>query len=747
MPSQRIILGIGLAILLLIGAASIGLDVKSRNDTAAVDHTIEVLKKIADVRLLLRRAESAARAFGLSGSDAFRDEYRMTSEAVVPAFDDLIASTQDNPDQARLLEETRPLVVRRIEIFGDMIRFRTAQDNSAIAALMARAEGRAVMLEISAKLDKAATDERRLFAIRDAKSKSNGRVLLAIDLAGVALILLLATFLTLATRRSRRELQDSLSVTRAANETLEAAVAERTEHLVTAHEQLRHSTDVLQNTFNSVAEAVLVINAKGEVLLANAAARQMLRYQDGMTVHQVRQLSVAYRADGVTRLTADEMPSAQVLRGEPFAEQEIVIRPTDGRAPLQLVVSGRPLRSASGAISGAALVYHDISASRETERKLQQSQKLDAIGKLTGGVAHDFNNMLTIITGTTETLVAGLQHLPTLQKTAELIDQAAERCTELIQHLLAFARRQPLQPRNVDINGTVLDMAKLLRPTLGEQIEINSILEPEETTSYIDPSQLANSVLNLAINARDAMPNGGKLMLETRNVVLDEAYAAANPEVLPGPYVMLAVSDTGTGMSKAVQDRVFEPFFTTKEVGKGSGLGMSMVYGFVKQSGGHIRIYSEEGHGTTIKLYLPPAHRQIAATAPAAAPLSGGSETILVVEDDTLVRNFVATQLQSLGYKTAAAPDARAAMVMIENGQPFDLLFTDVIMPGGMTGRQLADETIKRRPGIKVLYTSGYTDSAIVHHGRLGKDVLLLTKPYRKSQLAKMVRLALESDA
>jgi signal transduction histidine kinase/CHASE3 domain sensor protein len=746
MPSQRIILGIGLAILLLIGAASIGLDVKSRHDAAAVEHTIGVLRKISDVRLLLRGAESAARGFGLSGSDAFLNEYRTTSGAMVPAIDDLIASTRDSPDQVRLLEEAKPLVVRRIDIFGDMIKFRTADDSAAVAALIARGEGRAVTREINAKLDQVAANERGLLSVREANSTFNGRLLLAIDLAGVALILLLATLLTLETRRARRELQDSLSVTRAANESLEAAVAERTEHLVAAHEELRHSTEVLQNTFNSVAEAVLVINAKGEVMLANAAARQMLRYRDGMSVYQVRQLSTAYHADGVTRLTAEEMPSARVLRGQPFDEQEIVIRPADGRPPVHLVVSGRPLRSTSGAISGAALVYHDVTGSRETERKLQQSQKLDAIGKLTGGVAHDFNNMLTVITGTTETLVAGLQNSPTLQKTAELIDQAAERCSELIQHLLAFARRQPLQPRNVDINGTVLDMAKLLRPTLGEQIEINSILEQEETTSHIDPSQLANSMLNLAINARDAMPEGGKLLLETRNVVLDEAYAAANPEVLPGPYVMLAVSDTGSGMSKAVQDQVFEPFFTTKEVGKGSGLGMSMVYGFVKQSGGHIRIYSEEGHGTTIKLYLPPARKQIAAASPATAQLSGGSETILVVEDDALVRDFVATQLRSLGYKTITAADARAALIMIDNGQPFDLLFTDVIMPGGMTGRQLADETLKRRPSIKVLYTSGYTDNAIVHHGRLDAGVLLLTKPYRKSQLAKMVRLALGGE-
>jgi signal transduction histidine kinase/CHASE3 domain sensor protein/CheY-like chemotaxis protein len=747
MPSQRIILGIGLAILLLIGAASIGLDVKSRSDTAAVHHTLGVLTKISDLRLLIRESESAVRGFTLNGDPNLLNEYQESRDRIAPAFAGLTEAIGDHPAQTQLLKDTEALVARRLAVSNEVIRLLAAGDTAALATLRTKAEGRAAMTAIGANFDRLAVEEDRLLAVRSAESQLTGRILLAIDLAGVALILLLATLLTFATRRSRRELQDSLSVTRAANETLEAAVAERTEHLVAAHEELRHSTDVLQNTFNSVAEAVLVINAKGGVLLVNAAARQMLRYLDGMSVYQVRQLSVAYRADGVTRLTVDEMPSAQVLRGEPFEQQEIVIRPTDGRAPLHLVVSGRPLRSASGAISGAALVYHDISGSRETERKLQQSQKLDAIGKLTGGVAHDFNNMLTVITGTTETLVAGLQHLPTLQKTAELIDQAAERCSELIQHLLAFARRQPLQPRNVDINGTVLDMAKLLRPTLGEQIEINSTLDPEVTTSHIDPSQLANSVLNMAINARDAMPGGGKLLLETRNVVLDEAYAAANPEVLPGPYVMLAVSDSGTGMSKEVQDRVFEPFFTTKEVGEGSGLGMSMVYGFVKQSGGYIRIYSEEGHGTTIKLYLPPARRQTEAAAPAAAPLLRGWETIMVVEDDSLVRNFVAAQLQSLGYKTVAAADARAALVIIDNGQPFDLLFTDVIMPGGMTGRQLADETAKRRPGIKVLYTSGYTDNAIVHHGRLDKGVLLLTKPYRKSQLAKMVRRALTGEA
>jgi PAS domain S-box-containing protein len=742
MPSQRIILGTGLAILLVIGAASIGLDLTSRSDNATVDRALGILPKLSDMRPQLGRAESAARAFALTGDQQFAREYREASDAILPALAALIEAVKDNPTETQLIEETRALVERQIAINGELIRLRTAGDTAAAAALVGQAD-RAATAAIAGNLQKAVAEERRLLFARRAESEANGMILLAIDLAGVALILILATVMTLSTRRSRQELQDSLSATQATNEALEAAVAERTAHLVEAHDELRLSAAVLRSTFHSMAEAVLVIDTKGEVLLSNPAAEKMLRYRPGMTVELLRSLSTVFHADGVTPLPVHDMPAARALRGEAFDATEILVRPVSGNRPVHLIISGRPLRDGSGAISGAALVYHDATASRETEHKLLQSQKLDAIGKLTGGVAHDFNNMLTVITGTTETLVAALAHEPELQKTAELIDQAAERCSELIQHLLAFARRQPLQPRNVDINATVLDIAKLLRPTLGEQIEVDSILEQEVATAHIDPSQLANSLLNMAINARDAMPNGGKLLLETRNVVLDEAYAQANPDAKPGPYVMLAVSDNGTGMSQEVLDKVFEPFFTTKEVGKGSGLGLSMVYGFVKQSGGHIRIYSEIGHGTTIKLYLPPARGQIEAAPAAVAPLPQGNETIMVVEDDPLVRNFVTAQLQSLGYRTVGAANGPAALNLIDGGEKFDLLFTDVIMPGGMSGRELAEKALKLRPGIKVLYTSGYTDNAIVHQGRLDPGVLLLTKPYRKSQLANMVRRAL----
>jgi PAS domain S-box-containing protein len=747
MASQRVILGVGLAVLLIVSAASIGLDVEARSDAARVNHTLQVLTKLSDLQLLVRRAESAARGFGLIRDPNLLGEYQEASDRIAPTFAELTEATKDNSRQTQLLKDTEAQVARRLAVNMAAVRLHEAGDAAGLEALRARGEGRALMDAISTNFNRIEAEEQRLLAVRTADSGRTGTILLAVDLAGVVLVLLLVAMLLRESRRANRELASSLSATKATNLSLEAAVAERTENLQAAHEQLRDTASVLQSTFNSMAEAVLVIDTKGRVVLWNPAAEQTLLYRAGMTIEQLKAVGVAYRPDGTTPLPPDEMPIAGVLRGEQYDDKEIVIRMVGGGSPVHVAVGGRPLRDPTGAITGAALVYHDITAARETEHQLQQAQKLDAIGKLTGGIAHDFNNMLTVIAGTTETLVDALKDKPDVQSVARLIDDAAERCAELIKHLLAFARKQPLQPRDVDINGTIFDIAKLLRPTLGEQIEIETVLGHDVRASHIDPSQLANSVLNMAINARDAMPNGGKLLLETSTIVLDDAYAHANPDVRPGSYVLLAVSDTGTGMPLSVQDKAFDPFFTTKAVGKGSGLGLSMVYGFVKQSGGHIKIYSEEGHGTTLKLYLPPALGQVEAAAATAAPITGGNETVMVVEDDALVRNFVIVQLQSLGYKTIAAADSREALAHVERGAPFDLLFTDVVMPGGMSGRELADAVAKHRPGLRVLYTSGYTDNAIVHHGRLDAGVLLLTKPYRRPQLAQMVRLALEGDA
>lgn len=392
-------------------------------------------------------------------------------------------------------------------------------------------------------------------------------------------------------------------------------------------------------------------------------------------------------------------------------------------------------------------VGRDLTEKQTAEAQFRQAQKMDAIGQLTGGVAHDFNNILTVITGTIGILADAVAEDPQLSAIAKMIDDAAERGASLTKHLLAFARKQPLQPREIDVNALVIETIKLLRPTLGEHIQINPQLSANAWSALVDPNQLTTAILNLSLNARDAMPSGGKLVIETGNVHLDEGYAAMNRDVVVGNYVMVAVSDTGTGISPDNLDRVFDPFFTTKEVGKGTGLGLSMVFGFIKQSNGHIKIYSEVGHGTTVKIYLPRATGLSDTPVESLASMSvaGGNETILVVEDDNLVRRYVVTQIQSLGYRTLEASRASEALKIIDGPDQIDLLFTDVIMPGSMNGRQLVDAALARRPGLKTLFTSGYTENAIVHHGRLDTGVLLLAKPYRKSDLARMVRLALDS--
>ena len=398
---------------------------------------------------------------------------------------------------------------------------------------------------------------------------------------------------------------------------------------------------------------------------------------------------------------------------------------------------GQPVRMVGG--------ITDVTRRLALEEQLRRSQRLESVGQLTGGVAHDFNNLLTVILGNADILVDELAHEPEQQVLAEMIATAAQRGAELTQRLLAFARRQPLDPRVVDVNRLVADMDGLLRRTLGEHIEIEVVRGAGLWQALVDPSQLDSALLNLCLNARDAMPNGGRLTIETANMRLDEEYAAQHVEVRPGQYVMLAVSDTGTGIAPEHLGRVFEPFFTTKEQGKGTGLGLAMVFGFMKQSGGHLNIYSEFGHGTTVRMYLPrsiAANQQRIVSSPVTESV-GGSETILLVEDEDLVRQYARDQLVTLGYQVVEAPNGPLALDIIRTRPDIQLLFTDVVMPGGMNGRDLVQLACALRPGLRVLYASGYTESAIVHHGRLDPGVHLLTKPYRRPDLARKVREAL----
>jgi PAS domain S-box-containing protein len=452
-----------------------------------------------------------------------------------------------------------------------------------------------------------------------------------------------------------------------------------------------------------------------------------------------------HRLDAATDLEAEPQKwrehMAMLERHEPFRNFEYTRRDLAGRQR-HVSVNGRPIFAADGRFMGYRGTATDLTKQHEAEERLRQSQKMDAIGQLTGGVAHDFNNVLTVITGTIEILQEGIADQPELAAIAQLMDDAATRGAEITSQLLTFARRQPLEPREIDVNGMVTDTVKLLKSILGEHIEIASVLASDAWSAQADPSQLSAAIVNLAVNARDAMPGGGKLTLETANVMLDEADASGDGAVKTGAFVMIAVTDTGQGISADIRDRVFEPFFTTKGIGRGTGLGLSMVYGFAKQSGGAVEIDSEEGRGTVIKLYLPRSAGQAAIKAEPmhATGMPRGRETILVVEDDALVQGYVIAQLGGLGYKTLVASDGAAALALVDQGIAFDLLFTDMIMPGGMNGWELAEAVLKRRAGVKVLYTSGYTDNAIVHDGHLDPGVTLLRKPYRKSDLAQKIR-------
>lgn len=408
------------------------------------------------------------------------------------------------------------------------------------------------------------------------------------------------------------------------------------------------------------------------------------------------------------------------------------------------------IRSADGTPHSMLAIVNDITQRVQLEQRLQRSERMEAIGQLTGGVAHDFNNLLTVMLGNAEMLVEKLAGQPPLLELAELTYTAAARGAELTHHLLAFARRQALEPVPVQVNALIASMNVLLRHTLGGEVEIETTQTAGLWDALIDPAQLEGALLNLCLNARDAMPGGGRLTIETANVWIDQDYADKHAEVRPGQYVRVAVSDTGAGIAAEHLERVFEPFFTTKKVGKGTGLGLSMVYGFVKQSQGHVKVYSEPGQGTTIKMYLPratskpPAQRDEDGIAP---PAVRGDEVILLVEDDELVLPYAEAQLRSLGYRVITARNGDQALETLQQHPEIDLLFTDVMMPGGMNGRQLADAAVALRPELRVLYTSGYTENAIIHHGRLDPGVQLLSKPYTRAALARKVRAALGESA
>ncbi|BCW89221.1 Sensor histidine kinase RcsC [Alphaproteobacteria bacterium SO-S41] len=562
------------------------------------------------------------------------------------------------------------------------------------------------------------------------------------------------TQLTEADERSRelaRHQDSTIAQLRLANQELARQIAAR-ERLARERDATAAALEAEESRFQAIADKLPGIVYRG-VTAPDESYRET--YVSG-GLFQALGVTAEHVMSGAARLFDYMHPDERAEKLVAFTvagqkRQTVVteikmLRPDGGIRWWWLHTTPTLLKDGSLQWDGMAL---DITERRKTEQQLHHAVKMEAIGQLTGGLAHDFNNLLTVILGNAEILAEQLSDNPQLRGLAEITQTAAERGAELTSQLLAFSRRQALEPKAIDVNKLISGMDKMMRRMIGAHIEIELIRGAGLWSATADPAQLESALLNLAINARDAMGAGGKLTIETCNSHIDETYAAAHDEVTPGRYVLISVTDTGTGMTAETMAKAFDPFFSTKEVGKGTGLGLSMVFGFVKQSGGHIKIYSEIGYGTTFKMYLPRAYGPADSTDEGISASSfepQGNETILVVEDTDILREHVLGLLRALDYRAIETSSGKEALEVLRSSARIDLLFTDIVMAGGMNGRELAEQAQVLRPGLKVLYTSGYTENAIVHQGRLDPGIHLLRKPYARRDLAAKLRLVLDGQ-
>jgi len=665
-----------------------------------VRHTYQVIEQFNLVLSDAQDAETGQRGFLLTRKPEFLEPYQTGRSRVAADLATFRQLTSDNPDQQRRAGRLERLVHERFSAFDNTLQ-QADNGEALIAALVA---GRQRMDALRQEIAGGVAEERRLLAIRDQgrRDVENLEIGFAIGAAVLTLGILL----------------------------LAAALLVRNNVSLAAAEKARaNEAAILQATLETVREGIAYFTSDGLLCAFNARFFSLLDLPPELA-------AMTARLPAFQKLETMRAAAAHIF--EPPAPGE------QGSDTTHIVWADRELDIYKAAVTTGGFIIGvvDVTARLRAEALARQSQKMEAIGHLTGGVAHDFNNLLQIISANLDLAAAGptVQADPRLRERMQSAVEAVARGSRLTGQLLAFARRQALAPKSVDLGRVIRDMSDMLRRTLGENIEVETVIAGGLWNTLVDPNQVENTVLNLAINARDAMPDGGKLTLEVGNAFLDDAYAAAHAEVTPGQYVMLAVSDTGTGMTPEVLTRVFEPFFTTKPEGKGTGLGLAQAFGFTKQTGGHIKIYSEVGEGTTIKLYLPRTRRETdALDAARGAPAEGGSERILVVEDDAGVRTAVVDMLTDLGYRVSHADNAERALEVLKSEAP-DLIFTDVVMPGILSTREFTRLAQEMHPGVHILYTSGYTQNAIVHNGRLDDDALLLSKPYRKDELARKLR-------
>ncbi|WP_066921334.1 CHASE3 domain-containing protein [Methylobacterium sp. CCH5-D2] len=711
--ANLLVFGVLVAILALVGAVTWERLNASRVAREWSQHSYRVLGTTKDLAIALRDAERGQRGYVLTGRDEYLGPYDAARDRIGVLQGELQKLTADNAVQQDRIRALAPVVQHKLEELAQSVQARRDGGLEAALRIVNTDTGRNDMREAEAVVASVLADEQRLLDERLAQNDTRAYLVRWLVIGGSALAVLTllwaARLLNQAWSRSYR------------TEAEQRALALR-----------------LRTTLDSLSQGVAVFGPDRRLANWNECFQVLLDLPKAM-------LRPATTYGAFVEHTAEP--------GRPALETEDQIR-HGSRNPREAITYERrgtdghhlEIRRTPMPDGGFVLTVSDMTKRAQAEGVLREAQKMQAIGQLTGGIAHDFNNLLQVILGNLEFVRAKLTDDARLQQRIERAAWAAQRGATLTGQLLAFARKQPLAPAAIDLAATMPDLIPLLRRTLGEHIEVRYVETAGLWPAMADPAQLESAVLNLALNARDAMPGGGRLTIELGNTVLDHEYARHHAEVTPGDYAMVAVSDTGHGMTPEVLARVFEPFFTTEPDGKGTGLGLAMVFGFVKQSGGHVKIYSEPGEGTTVKLYLPRAVGAVAAQVRTGAPvdLPRGSATVLVVEDEAAVREIACAILADLGYRVLEAADGEEALrVFGANAAAVDLLLTDVVLPGKVRGRELSERIRALRPEVKVVYMSGYTENSIVHHGRLDDGVRLIGKPFKREQLALKVADAL----
>jgi PAS domain S-box-containing protein len=730
-PGLRInVIALSSAFVLLLAILAVAaiLAIRQTRAQAVVHDSLNVINSLNHIQAGLLDAETGQRGYVLTGDPSYLEPYNRTAPTVLAEIRKLQQSPAVTRDAAPLATLYQLAEQKLAELQQTITLKQQGKADEALAIidgglgkrLMDRA--RVIMSGLFA------AETQRLVESRDYAAEMDE--ILQFGIVGAALVLIaLAVFGLRAIRNQFKELVRTHSLAQAANQRFQLLVQGVTDY------------------------AIFLLDPQGNITNWNSGAMRIKGYTEDEVVG--RHFSQFYTPED----RAKELPAralATAVREGRYEAEGWRVRKDGTRFWASIVIDR--INDAKGDIVGFAKITRDITERRESEQRLEtareqlyQSQKMDAVGQLTGGVAHDFNNLLTIIIGN---LDGAKRALESRQAGAEArllraIDQSlvgAHRAARLTAHLLAFSRRQPLEAKVLDVNKLLRHLSTFLKPSLGEQVQLEVVGAGGVWQVEADETQLETAVLNLALNARDAMPDGGKVTIEASNTFLDEIYCSKNTEVRPGQYVEISVTDSGLGMSADVAGRAFEPFFTTKEAGQGTGLGLSQVYGFVKQIGGHVKIYSEAGHGTTVKIYLPRVQGAAAAGEPdlqnAKMPAAQGGESILVVEDDDDVRAFIAETLRELNYIVFQAIDAPSAMRILES-ERVDLMLTDVILPG-RNGRELADAAAKKRPGLKVLFMTGYSRNAIVHNGRLDQGVNMIQKPFSQAALAAKIRNRLD---